>query len=72
VVAGGLGSLVRARTGEEGSANSLVGLWPRGQDWRWENDEGEVLRAGRATPTRNLGRRKGFSGALRPRLASTG
>jgi hypothetical protein len=43
VVAGGLGSPVRAGMGEEGPANSLAGLRPREWDRRRENDEGEVL-----------------------------
>jgi hypothetical protein len=55
-VAGGLGSPVRARTGEEGLANSLAGFRPQEQDRKWENDEGEALWAGRATPARNSDR----------------
>jgi hypothetical protein len=58
-VAGGLGSPVRARTGEEGVANSLAGFQPQEQDWKRENDEGEVLRVGRATPARNPSWEKG-------------
>jgi hypothetical protein len=54
-VAGALGSLVRAGTGEEGLENSLAGFRPQERDRKRENDEGEVLRGGRATPARNLG-----------------
>jgi hypothetical protein len=53
---------MRAGTGEEGSTNSLA--WSRLQerDQTREHDEGEVLRAGRATPARNSGRREGGLG----------
>jgi hypothetical protein len=71
-VARGLGSPVRAGTGEEGPANSLAGLRPLEQDRRRENDEGEVLQVGRATPVRNLDCGEGVLGVLRPGLASAG
>jgi hypothetical protein len=69
---GGLGSSVRAGTGEEGPANSLAGLQSRERDQRRENGVGEVLQAGRATPTRNPDHGEGDSGALRPGLAPAG
>jgi hypothetical protein len=72
VVARGLGSTVRVRTSEEGSANLLARLQPQERDRRWENDEGEVLRAGRAIPVRNPDREEVDSGALRPGLAPVG
>jgi hypothetical protein len=58
-VAGGLGSLVRAGTGEEGLVNSLAGF--RAQEWdrKRENDEGEALWASRATLAMNFGRGEG-------------
>jgi hypothetical protein len=55
-IAGGLGSPVRAGTGEEGLVNSLAGFRPQERDQKWENDEGEALWAGRATPARNSDR----------------
>jgi hypothetical protein len=36
------GSPVLARTEEEDSANSLVGLWPRDRGQRGENDRGKA------------------------------
>jgi hypothetical protein len=68
---GGSGSPVRAGTGEEGPTSSLAGLRPQEQDRRWENNEGEVLWAGRATPVRNPDHR-GDSGALRCGLVPAG
>jgi hypothetical protein len=59
VVAGGSGAPVRAGTGEEGLANSLAGFRLQERDRKRENDEGEALRADRATPTRNSGRGEG-------------
>jgi hypothetical protein len=53
---GSLGSPGRARTGQEGLANSLAVYRSQERDRKWENDEGQVLRAGRATPARNSGR----------------
>jgi hypothetical protein len=51
-----LGSPGRARTGQEGLANSLADYWPQEWDRKRENDEGKVLWAGRTTPARNSGR----------------
>jgi hypothetical protein len=68
---GVLGSPVRAGTGEEGPTSSLAGLRPQEQDRRWENNEGEVLWAGRATPVRNPDHR-GDSGVLRRGLVPAG
>jgi hypothetical protein len=70
-VAGGLGSPVRVGTGEAGPTNSLAGLRPRERDQRQENDEWEVLWAGRATPARNPSRGEGDSGALRQGKGNT-
>jgi hypothetical protein len=53
---GSLGSLGRARMGQEGLANSLVDYRLQERDWKRENDKRKVLRAGRATPVRNSGR----------------
>jgi hypothetical protein len=41
--------------GEEGPANSQAGSRLQEQDRTREHDEGEVLRAVRATPARNSG-----------------
>jgi hypothetical protein len=46
--------------GEEGLANSLAGFRSQGPDRKRENDEGEVLWAGRATPVRNSCRGEWF------------
>jgi hypothetical protein len=56
---GGSGAPVRAGTGQEGLANSLAGFRLQERDRKRENDEGEALRAGRATPARNSGRGEG-------------
>jgi hypothetical protein len=50
---------VRAGTSEEGPTNSLVEFRPQERDWKRENDEGEVLWAGRATSARNPDRGEG-------------
>jgi hypothetical protein len=51
-----LGSPGRARTGQEGLANSLAGYRSQERDRKRENDEGKVLQAGQATLARNSGR----------------
>jgi hypothetical protein len=56
VVTGGLGSPVRAGTGEEGPVNSLAGSQLQEQDRTRQHDEGEVLWTGRANPVRNSDR----------------
>jgi hypothetical protein len=56
---GALGSPVTAKTGQEGLANSLAGFRPQERDRKRENDEGEALWAGQATPTRNSSRGEG-------------
>ena len=53
---GSLGSPGRARMGQEGLANSLADYRPQERDRKRENNEGKVLRAGRATPVKNSGR----------------
>jgi hypothetical protein len=53
---GSLGSPGRARTVQEGLANSLPDYWMQERDRKRENDEGKVLWAGRTTSTRNSGR----------------
>jgi hypothetical protein len=53
---GSLGSPGRARTGQEGLANSLADYQSQKRDRKRENDEGKVLRTGRITPARNSGR----------------
>jgi hypothetical protein len=45
--------------GGEGLANSITGIWPQERDRKRENDEGEVLRAGRATAVKNPGQGEG-------------
>jgi hypothetical protein len=55
----GLGSPVRAGTGEGGLVNSLAGFRLQERYWKRENDEGEALRAGRATTPRNSSRGEG-------------
>jgi hypothetical protein len=69
---GSLGSSGRARTGQEGLANSLADYRPQERERKRENDEGQALRAGRATPARNSGQGEEVYGALRPGLATAG
>jgi hypothetical protein len=52
-----------------GRSDKLIGGTPAA---RTGERRRKVLRAGRATPTRNLGRGERVSGALRPGLASVG
>jgi hypothetical protein len=67
---GSLGSSGRPKTGQEGLANSLADYRPQEWDQTRENDEGQVLRAGRTTPAKNFGRGEEVYGALRPGLAT--
>jgi hypothetical protein len=48
----------RARTDQEGLANTLADYRSQERDQKRENDEGKVLQAGRATLARNSGRRE--------------
>jgi hypothetical protein len=57
------GSLELVREGEDDSANSMAGLWPRDRGQRGGTME-EKLQANRVTPVRNSGRQERQSAVI--------